>query len=61
MNSQNEPIPVTIIIHYGGHEDKPLHYDINEKFESCVNEFSSRVNMNPKSLIFLYEGRALSN
>ena len=60
MISQNEPDTIIINFIYQSNEIIPIETDINNNFESVINEFSSRKNIDKASVFFLYNGNQLN-
>ena len=60
MNSQNQPDRIKIYFIYQCIENIPIETDINNKFETVINELSSRKNIDKSSIFFIYNGISLN-
>ena len=60
MNNHNESNKIIINFIYQCRENIIIETDINNKFETSINELCSRLNIDKASIFFLYNGNTLS-
>ena len=60
MNYQKESTPITVYIDFEG-QRIPFQCDINEKLENLAGKFSSKMDIDTNSFVFLHGGIALND
>mgnify|MGYP002626950581 CR=1 FL=1 len=60
MNSLNKTDKIRINLIYQCIENIPIETDINNKFETVINELSLRKNIDKASIFLIYNGNSLN-